>query len=46
MKIPDEKIHAYVDSAIEHGHKLILNLRSLFLVENLFESIKVRKNFN
>ena len=40
VKIPEEKIHAHVDTAIEHVYQAILKFRSLFLVENLFESIK------
>ena len=40
QKFPKKKIHAHVDTAIEHVHEAILKFRSLFLVENLFESIK------
>lgn len=40
VSIPQEKLHAQVDVFVEHGQCLFKTLRHLFLVENLFDSIK------
>jgi len=40
VSLPQEKVHAQADVIVHHGQCLINKLRSLFLVENLFESVK------
>jgi hypothetical protein len=40
INVPQEKIHAQADVLVHHGQALINQLRRLFLVENLFDSVK------
>lgn len=38
--VPQEKVHAQVDVFVDHVQNAVVQLRRLFLVENLFDSIK------
>ncbi|KAI6189571.1 hypothetical protein M3Y97_00022900 [Aphelenchoides bicaudatus] len=40
INVPQEKVHAQADVLVHHGQSLINQLRRLFLVENLFDSVK------
>jgi hypothetical protein len=37
---PNEKVHQYVDVALKHVTAVLLKLRSVFLVEDIVDSIK------
>jgi hypothetical protein len=38
--VPQERVHAQVDVLVEHAQSVLIQLRRLFLVENLLDSIK------
>ncbi|KAI6213841.1 hypothetical protein M3Y94_00199400 [Aphelenchoides besseyi] len=40
ISVPQEKVHAQADVLVQHAQNLAVHLRHLFLVENLFDSIK------
>lgn len=40
--IPQDKVHQQVDVLIEHAQLIGNELRRLFLVENILDSVKVR----
>ncbi|KAI6220681.1 Reticulon-like protein [Aphelenchoides fujianensis] len=40
ITVPQEKVHAQADVFVHHAQNLAIQLRRLFLVENLFDSIK------
>jgi hypothetical protein len=40
VTVPQERLHAQVDIFVEHAQAVFKHLRHLFLVENLFDSVK------
>jgi hypothetical protein len=40
INVPQEKVHAQADLFVHHGQAAINQLRRLFLVENVFDSVK------
>ncbi|KAE9549201.1 hypothetical protein FO519_007581, partial [Halicephalobus sp. NKZ332] len=40
LEVPQDRVHAQVDVFVEHGRNLLSQLRRLFLVENLCDSVK------
>jgi len=40
LTLPQEKIHAQADVVVQHGQCIVNQLRRLFLVENLVDSVK------
>lgn len=41
INLPQEKVHAQADVLVHHGQALINQLRRLFFVESVFDSVKV-----
>jgi hypothetical protein len=40
LNVPQEKVHAQADILVQHGQALINQLRRLFLIESVFDSVK------
>jgi len=40
VQVPQERVHAQVDVLVEHTQMVATQLRRLFLVENLIDSVK------
>ena len=40
LEVPQDRVHAQVDVFVEHGRNILNQLRRLFLVENVCDSVK------
>jgi reticulon-1 len=43
VTVPQDRVHAQVDVLVEHAQLVATQLRRLFLVEHLVDSVKVRE---